>query len=33
MTLGYIDVDHFKQVNTRYHLTGGDEVLRAWPVF
>ncbi len=28
MTLGYIDVDHFKQVNTRYHLTGGDEVLR-----
>ena len=29
LTLGYIDVDHFKQVNTDYHLTGGDEVLRA----
>ena len=28
LTLGYIDVDHFKQVNTHYHLTGGDEVLR-----
>ena len=28
LTLGYIDVDHFKQVNTTYLLTGGDEVLR-----
>ena len=28
LTLGYIDVDHFKQVNTAYLLTGGDEVLR-----
>jgi diguanylate cyclase (GGDEF)-like protein len=28
LTLGYIDVDHFKQVNTNYLLTGGDEVLR-----
>ncbi|HBI44645.1 MAG TPA: hypothetical protein DDY78_17610 [Planctomycetales bacterium] len=28
LTLGYIDVDHFKQVNTDYLLTGGDEVLR-----
>jgi diguanylate cyclase len=29
LTLGYIDVDYFKKVNTDYHLTGGDEVLRA----
>ena len=28
LTLGYIDVDHFKQVNTDHLLTGGDEVLR-----
>jgi diguanylate cyclase (GGDEF)-like protein len=28
LTLGYIDVDHFKEVNTAYLLTGGDEVLR-----
>jgi diguanylate cyclase (GGDEF)-like protein len=28
LTLGYIDVDHFKRVNTDYLLTGGDEVLR-----
>jgi diguanylate cyclase len=28
LTLGYIDVDKFKQVNTDYLLTGGDEVLR-----
>lgn len=28
LTLGYIDVDHFKQVNTDYLLTGGDEALR-----
>ena len=30
LTLGYIDVDHFKQVNTDYLLTGGDEVLAAF---
>jgi diguanylate cyclase (GGDEF)-like protein len=29
LALGYIDVDHFKDVNTRYLLTGGDEVLKA----
>ncbi len=29
LALGYIDVDHFKHVNTRFLLTGGDEVLRA----
>jgi diguanylate cyclase len=28
LTLGLIDVDHFKDVNTRYLLTGGDEALR-----
>src|SRR5262245_19368721 len=28
VALGLIDVDHFKDVNTRYLLTGGDEVLR-----
>ena len=28
LTLGFIDVDHFKNVNTRYLLTGGDEVLK-----
>lgn len=26
--LGYIDVDHFKDINTRFLLTGGDEVLK-----
>jgi diguanylate cyclase (GGDEF)-like protein len=29
VTLGIIDVDHFKQINTDYLLTGGDEVLRS----
>ncbi len=29
LTLGYVDVDHFKQVNTNHLLTGGDEVLKA----
>ena len=28
LALGLIDVDNFKSVNTRYLLTGGDEVLR-----
>lgn len=28
VALGFIDVDHFKDVNTRYLLTGGDEALR-----
>jgi diguanylate cyclase (GGDEF)-like protein len=28
LALGYIDVDHFKRVNTDYLLTGGDEVLK-----
>jgi diguanylate cyclase (GGDEF)-like protein len=28
LTIGYVDVDHFKDVNTLYHLPGGDEVLR-----
>jgi diguanylate cyclase (GGDEF)-like protein len=28
VTVGIIDVDHFKQINTDYLLTGGDEVLR-----
>jgi diguanylate cyclase (GGDEF)-like protein len=29
LAIGYIDVDHFKNINTRYLLTGGDEVLKA----
>lgn len=29
LTLGLVDVDHFKEVNTRYLYTGGDEVLKA----
>jgi diguanylate cyclase (GGDEF)-like protein len=29
LALGYVDVDHFKEVNTQYLLTGGDEVLKA----
>lgn len=29
LTIGYVDVDHFKAVNTDHLLTGGDEVLRA----
>jgi diguanylate cyclase (GGDEF)-like protein len=29
LALGYVDVDHFKRVNTEFLLTGGDEVLRA----
>jgi diguanylate cyclase (GGDEF)-like protein len=28
LTLGLIDIDHFKQVNTDHLLTGGDEVLK-----
>lgn len=28
LALGYVDVDHFKRVNTEYLLTGGDEVLK-----
>jgi diguanylate cyclase len=28
LALGFIDVDHFKAVNTRFFLTGGDEVLK-----
>ncbi len=27
LTLGIIDVDHFKNINTQHHLTGGDKVL------
>jgi diguanylate cyclase (GGDEF)-like protein len=27
VTLGLIDVDHFKDINTRYNLSGGDKVL------
>jgi diguanylate cyclase len=29
LTLGLIDVDHFKEINTTYLLTGGDEVLKS----
>lgn len=28
LALGLVDVDHFKNVNTAYDLTGGDEVLK-----
>jgi diguanylate cyclase (GGDEF)-like protein len=28
LALGYVDVDHFKRVNSEYLLTGGDQVLR-----
>lgn len=28
LSVGYVDVDHFKSVNSRYLLTGGDEVLK-----
>jgi diguanylate cyclase (GGDEF)-like protein len=28
LALGYVDVDHFKQINTDHLLTGGDEVLK-----
>jgi diguanylate cyclase (GGDEF)-like protein len=29
LSMGYVDVDHFKQINTTYLLTGGDAVLKA----
>jgi diguanylate cyclase (GGDEF)-like protein len=28
LSLGVVDVDHFKQINTDFDLTGGDEVLK-----
>jgi PleD family two-component response regulator len=28
LALGYVDIDHFKRVNSDYLLTGGDEVLK-----
>ncbi len=28
LAIGYVDVDHFKDINTRYLYTGGDHVLR-----
>jgi diguanylate cyclase (GGDEF)-like protein len=28
VAIGYIDVDHFKRINTEHLLTGGDEVLK-----
>jgi diguanylate cyclase (GGDEF)-like protein len=28
LAIGYVDVDHFKRINTEYLLTGGDEVLK-----
>jgi diguanylate cyclase (GGDEF)-like protein len=27
LAVAFIDADHFKAINTRYHLTGGDQVL------
>jgi diguanylate cyclase (GGDEF)-like protein len=29
LTLGFIDVDHFKDVNTEFLITGGDQVLKS----
>jgi diguanylate cyclase (GGDEF)-like protein len=29
LALGYVDIDHFKNINTTHLLTGGDEVLKA----
>jgi diguanylate cyclase (GGDEF)-like protein len=29
LAIGYVDVDHFKRINTDYLLTGGDEVLKS----
>src|SRR6185437_12392536 len=28
LTIGLIDIDHFKEINTRYLLPGGDEALK-----